>query len=156
MNLKVSNYINKLDSLFDLAKDIDNDEVKGHFAKYLCVRISGLIEVYFKAQIGDYVERSSPKEVANCVNKQFNHFTNIRSDKIDELLKVFSSDWSDEFSSKMNEELSSSLNSIIGNRHLIAHGDSDNISMANVSIYYDNVKKILNILDHIITKKRRR
>jgi len=156
MNVKVSYYIDRLDNLFQLADGISDDEVKGHFAKYLCIRTSGLIEVFFKTQLEDYVTDTSPLPIANYVNNRFKTFTNINSKKIHDLLEVFSPLWAEQYDNKMTEELTSSLNSVISNRNNIAHGNNDSISMPNVKIYYENVKDIILILDDIISKRNRK
>ena len=155
MDLKVTSYINKLDSLFILAENIDDDEVKGHFAKYLCIRTSGLVEVFFKTQIENYASGSTPKPLSNYVNHKFKTFTNITPKKIRELLETFSSDWVEQFERNMTDEQKSALNSIISNRNNIAHGNADSISLTNAKEYYVKVKELLAVLDGIITKKRR-
>lgn len=155
MNYRVEDYIRKLDNLFLLAEGIENDEVKGHFAKYLCVKTSGLLEVFFKTKISDIVDKKTPKPVANFVNHQFKNFSSIDTKKIQKTFSLFSEEWVNEFNQKLNEEQSSALNSIISNRNNIAHGQNDSISLKNAKSYYDELKIILNILDGIMNKKRR-
>lgn len=155
MNLKVTSYISKLDSLFTLADTITDDEVKGHFAKYLCIRTSGLVEVFFKTQIEDYATGKSPKPIVSFINHKFRTFTNINTKKINDLFEVFSSEWQQRFNDEMTEEQKSALNSVISNRNNIAHGNADNISLTNAKDYYLKVKEVLGILDSIISKKKR-
>lgn len=154
MNLRVTSYISKLDNLFTLAESIDDDEVKGHFAKYLCIRTSGLVEVFFKTQIEDYATGKSPKPIVSFVNHKFKTFTNITPKKINDLLEIFSADWSERFNNEMTDEQKSALNSVISNRNNIAHGNADNISLTNAKVYYEKVKELLGVLDGIITKKK--
>ena len=154
MNYKVQSYIQKLDNLFVLAEKIDDDEVKGHFAKYLCVKTSGLLEVFFKAQISDIVDGKTPKVVANYVNYQFKSFSSIDTRKIIKVFSLFSQSWVDEFNTKMNEEHTSALNSIISNRNNIAHGQNDSISLKNAKEYYEKMKEILVILERIMKIKK--
>ncbi len=155
MNFKVNSYINKLDNLYKLAEKIDDDEIRGHFAKYLCIRTSGLVEVYFKTQIEDYATGASPKPIVKFLNHKFKNFTNINSTKILNLFELFSSEWVEKFNEETYEEQRSALDSVISNRNNIAHGNSDNISLANAKEYYIKVKEILTILDGIITKSKR-
>lgn len=155
MNYRVESYIHKLDNLFALAETINDDEVKGHFAKYLCVKTSGLLEVFFKSKIAELVDKKTPAPVANYVNYQFKIFSSIDTRKIQKTFSLFSQDWVDEFNAKMSEEYTSALNSIISNRNNIAHGQNDSISLRTAKEYYDKMKDIMNILEEIMDKKRK-
>lgn len=61
MDLRVQAQIRSIDSLFEIAESIADEEIQGHFSKYLCIKTSGLLENYFKSQIGDYVDSTSSK-----------------------------------------------------------------------------------------------
>ena len=152
MNYRVSNYIKSLDALFEVADKITDEEVKGHFSKYLCIKTSGLLETYFKGQIGDYVDATSPKPIANFTKDKFKTFTNIDTNKIQKLFNSFSPIWTETFDKEMSDELKSSLNAIISNRNNIAHGNNDSITFLSIKEHYANVKQIILILDKIIKK----
>ncbi|MBK7138438.1 MAG: hypothetical protein IPH74_05170 [Bacteroidetes bacterium] len=55
MNLRISNQISSINSLFKTGENIKEEEIQAHFAKYLCIKSSGLLENYLKSQVGDYV-----------------------------------------------------------------------------------------------------
>lgn len=152
MNYRIQAYIRSLDTLFSLAEQIQDEEVQGHFSKYLCVKTSGLLENYFKSQVGDYVDSSSSKPTASFVKAKFKSFTNIDYDKIYKLFENFSEDWTLALEDQMTDELKSSLNAIISNRNNIAHGNNDSITFRNMKVHYENMKRILGILDTIIKK----
>lgn len=151
MEYEVTKYITKLDKLFKMAEDIDDDdELQAHMARYLCIRTSGLIEVYMKSQINAYCSRSCPKEVVKFVNSHFKTFTNIDTDKLTKFFERFSTDWLEKFNDGMTEEMSSHLNAVISNRNNIAHGHNDSISLVPMQKYYTSVKNVINLLDTII------
>lgn len=152
MNFRIQAQITSIDSLFTIADKIQDEEIQGHFSKYLCIKTSGLLENYFKSQIGDYVDSSSPKPTASFVKSKFKTFTNINYDKIYKLFETFSNEWSTTFESQMTDDLKSSLNAVISNRNNIAHGNNDSITFRNMKLHYQNLKKILTILDTIIKK----
>lgn len=152
MNPRIKNQICSLDSLFISIEKIEDEEIKGHFAKYLCVKTSGLFENYLKSQIGDYVDACSSKPTANFVNGRLKNFTNIDNKKLTEFLKSFHEEWFEEYNNKMSDKLKSTLNSIISNRNNIAHGNSDSITFGNIKTYYNDLKEIIEILDLIIKK----
>lgn len=155
MNYRVESYIHKLDNLFSLAETIKDDEVKGHFAKYLCIKTSGLLEVFFKTKIAEMVDKKVPAPVAKYVNYQFKSFSSIDTRKIQKTFSLFSQDWVEEFNAKMSDEYISALNSIISNRNNIAHGQTDNISLRDAKEYYGKMKEIMKILEEIMNKKRK-
>jgi len=152
MEKRISMNISSLDSLFKTADSIKEDEIKGHFSKYLCVKTSGLLETYIKAQVGEYASGTSAKPTSNFVKNKLKRLTNIDYKKINEFLNSFSPDWSRQFDDKLTDELKSSLNAIISNRNNIAHGNNDTITMEIMKRHYENMKTIINILEGIIKK----
>jgi hypothetical protein len=152
MHYRIRNQISSLDALFITAESISDEEIQGHFAKYLCVKTSGLFENYIKSQIGDFADSTSAQQIAKHVKAKNKHFTNIDYRKLDGFINSFSTDWWEKFEKELNADLKSSLNSIISNRNNIAHGNPDSITFGNMKTHYENMKKIISILDSIIKK----
>ena len=152
MDLRIKSKISSLDALFLTAESIDEEEIQGHFSKYLCVKTSGLLENYIKSQVGDYVTSTSAQPTSSFVKSKIQRFTNIDYKKMTEFLSSFSSDWTEQFNKSLTDDLKSSLNAIISNRNNIAHGNNDSITMTNMKVHYANMKKIISILDNIIKK----
>ncbi|MCK5029709.1 MAG: hypothetical protein KAR57_08740 [Bacteroidales bacterium] len=152
MDLRIRSQISSLDALFLTAERIEEEELQAHFSKYLCVKTSGLFENYIKSQVGDFVQSSSAKPTSNFVKSKIKRFTNIDYKKITEFLTAFSQNWTEQFNDKLSDDLKSSLNAIISNRNNIAHGHNDSITMRNMREHYENMKRIISILDGIIKK----
>lgn len=152
MNYRIRSRITSLDALYKTAENIQDEEIQAHFAKYLCVRTSGLLENYIKSQVGDYVDASSSKPSSSFVRNKTKNFTNIDYNKLTNFLNSFSSDWKDQFEDSLDAELKSSLNTIISNRNNIAHGNNDSITFRSMKTHYENLKRILAVLDIIISK----
>jgi hypothetical protein len=152
MHYRISTQISSLDALFVTAETLTDEEIQGHFAKYLCVKTSGLFESYIKSQIGDFADSTSAQPIAKHVKAKNKNFTNIDFRKLDGFLNSFSSDWWQKFENKLTPELKSSLNSVISNRNNIAHGNPDSITFGNMKIHYSNMKQVINLLDSIIVK----
>lgn len=152
MHYRIRNQIQSLDSLFETAKKITDDEIQAHFSKYLCVKASGLLENYIKSQIGDYADSTSPQAVAKYIKKNFKNFTNIDYKKLCNFLESFDEQWKTDLESTLEEEIISSLNTIIANRNNIAHGNNDSITMRSIETHYENLKLIISILDDIIKR----
>lgn len=152
MHFRIKNYISSLDALFKTAESINDEEIQAHFSKYLCVKTSGLFENYLKSQIGDFADSTSAKPIANHVKSKNRHFTNVNYEKLNVFLNSFDSEWWDKFKDQLSDSMKSSLNSVISNRNNIAHGNPDNITFTNMKEHYENIKKIINIIDLIIKK----
>lgn len=152
MNIRINSQISSIDSLFKTGEKIKDEEIQAHFAKYLCIKTSGLFENYIKSQIGDYVDASSSQPTARFIKNKLKTFTNIDYQKLTTFLDTFDPNWTCTFNEKINDELKSSLNSLISNRNNIAHGNADSITFTNVRKYYQATKEVINILDQIIKK----
>lgn len=44
MNLRIKSQISSIDSLFNTGETIKDEEIQAHFARYLCIKTSGLLE----------------------------------------------------------------------------------------------------------------
>ena len=152
MDSRITRQISSIDSLFKTGEKVKEDEIQAHFAKYLCVKSSGLLENFIKWQIGDYVDACSSRPVAKYVKNKMKTLTNIDYEKLTNFLDSFNPDWTEDFKDKMNDELKSSLNSVVSNRNNIAHGNTDSITFSNMKKYYEAIKEVITILDKIIKK----
>ena len=144
--------ITKLDNLFSLTESVDNDEVKSNMSRFLCVRTSGLMETFVKEKVSEYVSGTSPIPIQNYMVSAVKSITNLDSERIEKFLGQFSAKWKEEFISGITEEQKESLNSVIGLRHQIAHGHNDSISFHTMKAHYQNIKKVITVLDSIVSK----
>lgn len=145
----------KLDKLFqEVSKIEEEDEIKSHLAKYLCVQASGYLENVIKELIAEYHDSTCKKETASFVNNKVKHLSNLNEDALIGFLKSFNDNWVDKYTRTITEKQIASLNSIISQRHLIAHGNGNNsnISFGRMIQYYRDLKDIVGILRNIIKK----
>lgn len=152
MNLKVQQYIKELDEQIKVVKEIDDDEVKSMLTQYLCVRISGLLETFVKSRISDYAQGRVPKEVNRYISVKFKDITNLKYTKLKEILDSFSNEWASDFDDyiKDHEQQKTSMDSLVANRHNIAHGQNGSMSFKRLEQYYEDTKAIIKKLDTII------
>lgn len=152
--LRIENEQRKLDNLFKDVSSLQEDEIKSHLSKYLCVQVSGYVEFVIKELVDEFHENTCKKETANFVTSKMKTFTNVDGKKISDFLDVFSKEWKESFDKKVTEEQISSLNSVISQRHLIAHGSAfkSNISFKSITEYYDDVKAIVTTIKSTIKK----
>jgi len=143
-----------LDNLFEKVSKLEEDEIKSHLAKYLCIQASGYLENVIKELVAEYHTGTCSKSTANFVTLKVRHFTNINSAKLSEFLNSFNDEWENQFKAKVSQQSLSSLSSIISQRNQIAHGDSNlsNLSYKTMVQYYTDLKEIVKILRTIIAK----
>lgn len=152
MDLRTQQYIRDLDNLKSKIDEVDDDEIKSSLVKLFCVRTAGLLEVFLKTRISEYSKGKVPKEINKFLTGKFKDITSLKTKKLNDVLSSFSLEWAQRFEDYIedHEQEKSSLDSIIDQRHHIAHGQSSNISTSSMTQYYEDVKKIVNHLDSII------
>lgn len=152
MDYKIQREIASIDALFNLCTKIDDEEIQAHFAKYLCVKVSGLFENCIIMMIRNYVSKSSSKLTTKFVNTQMKNFTNVKFERLQSLLASFDEQWKVLLDEKFKDnKLKETLNSIVSNRHNIAHySNNDSVSFHRLEKQYVDVKKIIEIVDNIV------
>lgn len=78
--------------------------------------------------------------------------TNLKTSKLQDILMAFSTEWAKKFTEyiEVNEQQKTSLDSIIAQRHNIAHGQCSNLGATMMYQYYDDIKQIVGFLDGVI------
>jgi hypothetical protein len=140
----------KLDGVFKSSEKVDDDEIRSHFAKYLCVLTSGYIEESIRIIIKNYVHNNASTNVRNHFNSLTDNLTNLKIEKIDNYLSSFNPLWKNQFDDLLTDEEKDAINSIIANRHLIAHGRNVGISYVNVKNWFTCSKRVIEKINTII------
>lgn len=136
----------RLDRLFEAARELSDDEMQSHWSRYLCVLVSGFLENSVELCLGEYSRRRSQPAVSNYVDTRLRGFHNPSMGKILELLECFNPDWKTQVEVATRGKLSDSVNSIVGNRHKIAHGESVALSLSSMKAYYGDAKEVVDLL----------
>lgn len=152
MDLKTQQYIRDLDNLIRKIDGVDDDEIKSSLIQLLCIRVSGLLEVFLKTRISEYSKGKVPKEINHFLTAKFKDITNLKTSKLQDVLTAFSPEWAERFTEYIddNEQKKTSLDSIIAQRHHIAHGHPSNLGATMMYQYYDDIKQIVCFLDGVI------
>ena len=140
---------NRLDDLFDRINELSGDiELQSHWAKYLCVRVSGFIETSVRAILIEYAKDKSDPYVANYVEYRLNQLRTPNMERILQLLGSFRSTWDDELRSLTEGELKHAIDSIIAIRHGIAHGKDVGITYATIRQYYRSALTVIELIEN--------
>ena len=138
----------RLDGLFNKVNEFAGDlELQSHWARYLCVRVSGFIEISVRAILVEYAKNRSDRSIANYVERQLNRFQNPNMERLVQLLRSFNPAWADELKDATKGEPKDAIDSIRANRNRIAHGENANITYATISQYYQNVLTVIDLIE---------
>ncbi len=135
-----------LDELFDRVKDMPDVELQSHWCRYLCVLACGFLENSVEICLTEYSKRRSDEYVSNYVQAKLFGFQNPKMGVILDLFGSFHPEWRAKLDQATQGQLSDSVNSIVGNRHKIAHGDSVSLSMGSLRSYYKDSLRVIDII----------
>jgi len=139
----------RLDRVFSLVEQMRLDEeVLSHWAKYLCVLTSGFVENALRLILHDYAIKHANETVASYVSARIEGLTNLNNERIVQLLGSFSPTWRDTFlGAARSAEQKDAIDSVVANRHLIAHGRSVGLTLARMKGYYVEISQAVKIID---------
>jgi hypothetical protein len=147
-NREIRRYKQQLDDLFNTISSLPVDaEIQSHWAKYLCIRVSGFLEISIQAIYSDYAKRKAVPFVANYVEKQISGFQNPNMDKILNIARAFNPEWADELTEMVEGEIKDSVDSIVATRHGIVHGRNVGITYTKIKDYYKNAVNLVELIE---------
>lgn len=149
-NKEVVRYQNRLDHLFTQIRAFDYEpEVQAHWARYLCVLVSGYLETSVRAILSEYVRDKAHENIARFVSEKLDDLRNPKMGKILDLVRAFNLKWGADLEAATKGRLWSVVDSIVDNRNHIAHGQHSGISYALIKQYYEDAKKVVEVLDSL-------
>lgn len=146
-NRDVVRYQQRLDSLFEKIKDVSDIELQSHWGRYLCVLVSGYLETSVRAIYSEYSSKRANANVANYVSSRLERFQSPKMGNILELTRAFSRQWAEELENATEGELKESVDSVVADRHNIAHGRDIGITYARIRKYYQNAIKVIELIE---------
>jgi hypothetical protein len=151
-NKKIVGHKQKLDAIFAKTKDLNSDpELIAHWSRYLCVLVSGFVEASVRTLIAEYASARSAPEIAHFVGSKLKMFSNAKMNKILDLVAEFGNDYRDQLAKSVSDEAKDAVDSVVSNRHLIAHGQDVGIGISTISKYYQSVVKAVEELEKQFT-----
>lgn len=156
MNPSIVSHQHRIDNLYTKISAITDPRDQQEWSKYLCVLTSGFIEQSLRSLLADYIKNNASKKVQNYFDKHIGNLTNCKTEKIITILSKFDSHWAAKFQaeiqrlSPIDREIKDSIDTIVANRHLIAHGKNGGITYTRVNGYYQFCKTAITILDQTI------
>jgi len=134
----------QLDATFKRAAGLGADvELLSDFARYLCVLVSGYFEQAVTELLVEYVRVHSDDRVQQHVEPRLRQITNLKAQRLIELLGSFDPDWRRDLETFLVDEYKDALNGIVDLRNTIAHGRYVGITMTRVQEYYGRIKVVV-------------
>jgi hypothetical protein len=156
MKPKILAHKQRLDNLYSKVALIPTPQEQVEWSKYLCVLTAGFIEESLRVLILDYSRNNASFKIQRFVEKEISYVTNCKTERILEVLNKFDPNWTTTFeteiknNSPIDREVKDSIDSIVSNRHLIAHGRSVGLTYATVKKYYGYCTTAIQILEKTI------
>jgi len=139
----------RLNYLFKQISAIGGDiELQSHWAKYLCVLVAGFLETSIRAIYGYHAQVNASPKVANFVEVRLRRIQNMNMEAILQLTRSFSPEWADQLEKETEGERKDAIDSILANRHLIAHGESVEITYSRIERYYERAVEVLELIEN--------
>ena len=118
-------------------------ELKADLAKYLCVIVSGYLEKSVSELLIEHARKSGAPSLLRYVEKTTSRFANANSEKILTIVDQFDSNWHSRMQAVLVDEVKAAVDSVVANRHQIAHGGSVGLTLARMVAYYELVQGVI-------------
>lgn len=143
---------NRLDSTFERVASIsmEDSELRSDGARYLCVLVSGFLETSVTALIIGYVSQVSHPRAAKLVEKHLRRTTNLKAEKLAQLIGSLDAQWENDLRDFMDDEAKAAIDSVVDLRHQIAHGGHTSVSYNTVRSYYKGVLSTVSFLESLL------
>ena len=137
---KIMKLIEDAENTFD-----EDDEMRSHIAKYVCILCSGFLENAIKAIYIDYIKKEGASNpVLSFTTVNLNKIQNPNSTKFREIAKSFKIEWDEPLRVFLeDEERSAAVNYIIRDRHKIAHGKDSDITLTRIREYHSKTVEVV-------------
>ena len=122
--------------------------IQAHWARYLCVLVSGFVENALKEIYSDFIKRTASPPVAGYAIKNLLTLNNPKAEKVQQITQSFKEDWGKELESFMGENgRKDAIDSVMNNRHQIAHGKEIGITINTLRNYFDRILEVVTLLE---------
>jgi hypothetical protein len=149
MHHEIIRHQRKIDNLFSRVSSLSSDlELQSYWSRFLCILVSGFLEVSIQRIFREYAQTKSAPHVARYVSRQLEFFQNPKMEKIFQLIGSFNPEWEEAFRNNLDEKIVDSVNSVVANRNLIV-----GVSYVTMKQFYEDTVKLVVLLDQQCNQK---
>ena len=128
-------------------------EIHAHWAKYICVLVSGYIEQAVKEIILEHASTKCDQRISRYIDHTWPKSKNMKCDSINEILAYFDDYWSDQFWEWVGQgSRKKEINEIISWRNRIAHGEvssTNNVTLVSVTKKFHVACEVIDFLEQL-------
>ncbi len=143
----VAAHKSRIDAAFARAAGVTDLQTQADMSRYLCILVSGFMEQATRHIYGEYARARSSPQVARYVERQLDRFMNANASKLCQITGSFDGQWGQDLEDYLAGQRKDALDSIVANRHQIAHGGDVGLTYTRMKNYYDAVKDIVAYLE---------
>lgn len=156
LNRKISTQLQRLASLIKRSEEATDQsiELQSEWSKYICVLAAGLLENALKEIYLDFARNNVSAPIANFVSSTISPIRNPKTQRFLDIAAAFSETWRAELEQYADQDgRGDAIDSIMNNRHLIAHGQYQNsrISLAQVKEYLGKAVEVIEFIENQCT-----
>ncbi len=126
-------------------------ELMGHWGRYLCVLTAGFLENSLKEVYKAFVINAASPQVAKFAIARLEGISNPKSGRFIDTAASFNQAWATELRAFLNEDgerRRNAIDSVMNNRHQIAHGgDGGQISVGRIREYLPSCVEVVEFLE---------
>ena len=151
-NREIAKQLQRLDILIKKTDEacVNNLELQAEWAKYLCILSAGLIENALKEIYIEFAHKKTSKPIANYLSSTISPIRNPKTQKFLDVAEAFSLAWKDELENYVNiNGRLEAIDSIMNQRHLIAHGknQNSNITLGKLKEYLAKSVEVIEFIE---------
>jgi hypothetical protein len=123
-------------------------EMLAHWGRYLCVLTAGFVENTVRFIYGAHVVKTSSPQTARYAVRKIEEIQNPKASRLIEIARAFDKTWGANLEMFLEENFrKDAINTIMANRHLIAHGKDSDITIARVAQYLSRIVEVVDYLE---------
>lgn len=123
-------------------------EVQADFAKYLCILVSGYVEVAVSELAIEHCRTRAAPTVHTYAASQLERLQNLNAERLLQVVGSFNPQWRTTLESFMAGQRKDALDSVVDLRNKIAHGESVGVTLNRIRGYYTSIKEIVDFLEN--------
>lgn len=147
---ELSRQLSQLRSLISKSESFSEEEfeLRSHWAKYICVLSAGFLENALHEIFSNYCSLRAHPCVARFASKALDRIQNPKADVFVQVADSFNESWKSGLENFIDDNgRKEAINSIMGIRHLIAHGKATSISLVQLKNYLDKSVEVMEFIE---------
>lgn len=146
-NRQVQERLQEINLLFNM--DTVSTDLTAHWGRYLCITVAGFLETALQEIYESYADEVAGGNFAKYVSSQIGYTIGTpNTEGIIRTARAFSDTWGNDILSFLREDdRQAAINTIMSQRHAIAHGRPSTISPAQLREYLAKCVAVLEFIE---------